>query len=181
MCQFLSKILKVSKSLLYECKSQKTHFPKLLCVEPKRNEWPGWNLLLNYFFRLLIIGPQRFPNMQKPVNVLRRTLGCLCPAKWTSSHVDGLVGDGLPTSWQGGSCQVHSPHMIRNDAQFPDCCSSTRAKIFGSLIWLLPMRPQIVSSEWNLALNLKMKRITQNASGSWNICCISGKPDCDLR
>lgn len=110
----------------------------------------------------------------EPVNVLIRTLGCCCPAKWTSSRVDGLAGNGLPASWQGGSCQVHSPHMIRNDAQFPDCCSSARAKILGSFHWLLPIRPQIVSCEGNSALHLQMRRITQNACGTWNACCISG-------
>lgn len=42
------------------------------------------------FFRLLIIGLQRFPDMQKrAVNVLIRTLGCCCLAKWTSSRVEG--------------------------------------------------------------------------------------------
>lgn len=102
------------------------------------------------FFRLLIIGPQTLPTMQKPLNLLRRTLGCRCPAKWTSSNVDGLIGDGRQTSWQGGSCQVHSLHRIRNDAQFPDCCSSTRAKIFGSLYWHLPIWLQIASSEGKL-------------------------------
>lgn len=180
ICYFSSKILKVPKSLLCECENLKPLFPILVYVKPretKRDQRPCLNLLLNQVF----IGPQKFPNTQKPVTVLRRTLGCRYPAKWTSSHVDWLVGDGLQTSWQGGSCQVHSPHMIRSDAQFPDCCSSTRAKIFGSFYWLLPIRPQIVSSEENSALTLQMRRITQNASGLWNICCISRKADSDLR
>lgn len=128
------------------------------------------------FFRLLIIGLQRFPDMQKQASkCAHKDSGVLLSCKVDKQSCGGgLTGDGLPTSWHGDSCQVHSPHMIRNDAQFPDCCSSARAKILGSFHWLLPIRPQIVSCEGNSSLHLQMRRITQNACGTWNTCCISG-------
>lgn len=133
---FFNKILKKSSVVwTYEYVKPKKRLPTMFKLTAK------WILigcpLLAFRYSLTC--------KSEPVNVLIRTLGCCCPAKWTSSLVDGLAGDGPATSWQGGSCQVHSPHMIRNDAQFPDCCSSTGAKILGSFHWRFPTWPQIVS------------------------------------